>query len=356
MNPFINFDFSQITAKGFNESKVREAIIAPLLSGLGYSMVANIEPERTVQKIEWLELGHKKKTALRIDYAVKVGNRYVLVVEAKSSSKDINSDNHVAQALQYASHADINAPFYALCNGLDFVLYHRSQKKPILKFKLYDINKNWEQLYSLLGIENFTLHGSGFEKSPTHLNVVNTITQTNSIQNKPLLQKFLNTKEIYMPFSLLGANILLAIILNYFAGGGMFPVFLLGLFLLISASYLVKIKYFYQKVTIVMLLNLALMFVLYSQFQKNTEKDISGKYVSRVEDDYYQVKINGNNLSLNGVNFNGVLNANNANGDWEGRLCNNTNNTCFDVKVHIIDNKLIIFNKNINKSFNFYKE
>ncbi|MDR2438754.1 MAG: type I restriction enzyme HsdR N-terminal domain-containing protein [Planctomycetaceae bacterium] len=70
----------------FKEVSVRSFIIDPLIKKLGYTK-ENIVLEKTVH----IQTGSKKKTTpYYADYALKIDNCFVCIIDAKSPDKNIN--------------------------------------------------------------------------------------------------------------------------------------------------------------------------------------------------------------------------------------------------------------------------
>ncbi|MDR3306912.1 MAG: type I restriction enzyme HsdR N-terminal domain-containing protein, partial [Endomicrobium sp.] len=148
---FGNIDFRKMASDAdFKEDSVREVIIMPMLKELGYSE-ENIIRSKTLQH-PFLKIGSKKRAVNLIpDYILKVDTSYAWVLDAKSPKEKIINDENVEQAYSYACHPEIRSTYFALCNGIEFVLYKTSYTdSPILYFNIEDIDKNWDKLSMLL--------------------------------------------------------------------------------------------------------------------------------------------------------------------------------------------------------------
>lgn len=115
-------DFPQLDFEQFNEADVREEVIGPLLRELGYisgtkNNVRREMPLRYPQR----SLGRKKpstdpKLRGKADYILDADDRIRWVIEAKAPGNSLtNSD--IEQAWSYASHVEVRAKYFALCNG-----------------------------------------------------------------------------------------------------------------------------------------------------------------------------------------------------------------------------------------------
>jgi len=119
--------FGEMKFDQMNEADVREDIISPLLSKLGYRKGTEFDITRA-QPLRYpkLILGHKKKTdpILRgeADYICYVKKQIRWVIEAKSPNINITIDD-LEQAYSYAIHQEVRAIYYCLCNGKTINFY-----------------------------------------------------------------------------------------------------------------------------------------------------------------------------------------------------------------------------------------
>jgi 16S rRNA G966 N2-methylase RsmD len=152
---FGDLDFSK--SEGFNEAEVRSFIIDPLLKELGFSR-ENIILEKPL-KSPFLKIGSKKRAVNLIpDYALKVENSFAWVLDAKASNQKIINSDHVEQVYSYATHPEIRSNYFALCNGLEFACFRTTDtEKPILYFRVSEIDKHWQALQNLLSPNSFQI-------------------------------------------------------------------------------------------------------------------------------------------------------------------------------------------------------
>jgi len=149
-----HFDFSQLNSPDFKEDSVREILILPLLSALGYQN-KQIVRSKTLQH-PFLKIGSKKRPINLIpDYLLKVEDSYAWVLDAKSPNENIKTGDNVEQVFSYSIHPEIRSKFFALCNGKAFSLFRQDQQQPILYFELNDIEQYWEQLSDFLSSNSF---------------------------------------------------------------------------------------------------------------------------------------------------------------------------------------------------------
>jgi 16S rRNA G966 N2-methylase RsmD len=153
---FGNLDFSQIASNNdFKEADVREEIIVPILKELGFTH-NNILREKPL-KSPFLRIGSKRRQVNLIpDYVLKVENGFAFVLDAKSPKQKIINDDNVEQVYSYATHPEIRSYYFALCNGLEFACYRTTDtEKPLLYFKVSEIDKYWQVLQKTLSPNSF---------------------------------------------------------------------------------------------------------------------------------------------------------------------------------------------------------
>lgn len=148
----------EIQHSSFKEDSVREEIISPILKQLGYSAFDDNKIIRS-KKLEhpYIQFGTKKESISIIpDYLIQVDNKNAFIIDAKSPSEDIFSGKNPEQAFSYAIHREVRVEKYALCNGLDFIVFDVKDITPILHLKIDEIEEKWEELYRLLSPLAFT--------------------------------------------------------------------------------------------------------------------------------------------------------------------------------------------------------
>jgi DNA modification methylase len=183
---FGNLDFEGILAdKNFKEADVRAVIIDPILKELGYTH-ENIQREKAL-KSPFLRTGSTKRQVNLIpDYALKVENGYAWVLDAKAPKEKIINDDNVEQVYIYATHPEIRSNYFTLCNGIEFACYRTTDtEKPILYFRVSEINRYWEKLEKILSPAGF--HGGKtftYEKTETPETA-----ESFDYNNRPLLEE-----------------------------------------------------------------------------------------------------------------------------------------------------------------------
>lgn len=156
---FGKLDFKKIGVNpDFKEDSVREVIILPILRKLGYTQ-DNIVRSKTLEH-PFLKIGSNKKIPIKLvpDYSLKVANSFAWVLDAKSPDENLNDDDNIQQVYCYASHPEIRSTYFALCNGLEFVLYRTGYtNEPIFRFPIDEIGHYWDKLKTLLSPDSFQL-------------------------------------------------------------------------------------------------------------------------------------------------------------------------------------------------------
>jgi len=147
------FAWDTLDDPGFQEDSVREEIIVPILKGLGYGIERPYRIIRSKKLLHpFVSIGSAtKKIYLVPDYLLEVHDKNAWILEAKAPNEDILNTKHVEQAYSYAMHSEVRAPYFALCNGRLFVLYHVSKPAPVLQFDMRLIASYWDNLVKLLG-------------------------------------------------------------------------------------------------------------------------------------------------------------------------------------------------------------
>lgn len=155
-NPLSHLDLAILDDPDFQEDSVREEILVPILTALGYGPS---KPNKIIRSKKLLHpfvsIGSATKSIYLIpDYLFEVNDRFAWVLEAKAPTVDIYKSAHVEQAYSYAIHSEIRVPLFALCNGREFVLYHVSKPEPVLRFDMRLLASYWENLVKLIGPQN----------------------------------------------------------------------------------------------------------------------------------------------------------------------------------------------------------
>jgi hypothetical protein len=145
---FQDFDFKLLDSPEFKEDSVREEIIVPILRRLGYSASPPNQIKRSVALAHpYVQIGSKRHQVNIIpDYLLIKDGVNHFILDAKAPSENIQTGKNVEQAYSYAIHSEVRTGLYALCNGYEFTLFSISHIKPILSFKVNEIEKHWISL------------------------------------------------------------------------------------------------------------------------------------------------------------------------------------------------------------------
>jgi len=150
------FDFALLDSPDFKEDSVREEIILPIIKGLGYN---SNKPNQIIRSRKLLHpfvsIGSQKKDIYIIpDYLFEVNDKPAWILDAKSPTEALSKSKHVEQAYSYAIHSEVRVKYFALCNGIEFVLYAIEKIKPVLHFPIKALPLYWDTLKGILAPEN----------------------------------------------------------------------------------------------------------------------------------------------------------------------------------------------------------
>jgi hypothetical protein len=145
---FPDFDPSLLDDLEFKEDSVREVIIAPILSRLGY---APSGPDRVVRSRTlahpFIYAGTRQIPVTLIpDYTLLCDEKPVCVLDAKRPSEDILSRKNVQQAYSYAIHPEIKCADFALCNGKQLAVFNVDDSKPHLVVEFHEFASRWSDI------------------------------------------------------------------------------------------------------------------------------------------------------------------------------------------------------------------
>jgi len=154
---FNGLDFSKLRDNHeFKEDSVREVIILPILEHLGYNP-NNIVRSKSL-KHPFLKIGSDKKRSIELipDYVMKVDENYAWVLDAKGPRENVLDEDYIGQVYSYAVHPEICSTYFALCNGLEIVVFRTNgNNEPILLFQLEEIDHYYGLLQRLLSPDSF---------------------------------------------------------------------------------------------------------------------------------------------------------------------------------------------------------
>jgi hypothetical protein len=142
-----------------NEADVRAEVLDPLLRRLGYVKGGENSIEREHKlSYPFLFLGRKKPgkdLQLRgnADYTLQVGNHARWTLEAKPPSEALDEDV-LQQAWSYAIHPEVQASYFAVCNGRVLELYQTSAPwgaAPLLRLSYEELGTKFGEVKAWLG-------------------------------------------------------------------------------------------------------------------------------------------------------------------------------------------------------------
>jgi hypothetical protein len=148
----------QLRFEELNETDIREEVIAPLLRRLGYvSGTSNNVIREQLLRYPKQSLGRKnlkRDPQLRgkADYVLEVDRRLRWVIEAKPPNCPLSLDD-IEQAWTYASHAEVRAIYFVVCNGRNLIVHRTTNGPdagPLLSLKYEDFDSEFTRLESVL--------------------------------------------------------------------------------------------------------------------------------------------------------------------------------------------------------------
>ena len=145
---FLNFKESLFEDPDFKEDSVREVIISPILSRLGYlpSGQSKVIRSKTL-KHPFIRVGTRKHPVRIIpDYTLIYKEKPVFILDAKSPKENILNQAHVQQAYSYAIHPEIKCREFGLCNGKHLAVFDTDHDDPILFLKFDEFEKCWKKI------------------------------------------------------------------------------------------------------------------------------------------------------------------------------------------------------------------
>jgi len=165
-NLFRDFDFALLDNSEFREDSVREELVVPVLKALGYGPAGDYRIIRSRRlKHPFISVGsRRKKLEVVPDYLFEVKGKLAWVLDAKSPVVDLDNTSHLEQCYSYAIHPEIRVPYFALCNGRRFVLYHINKPRPILDFQIQTTSLYFGDLQRLLSPKTVLDYDNSFKK------------------------------------------------------------------------------------------------------------------------------------------------------------------------------------------------
>lgn len=150
---FANFDPNLFSDPSFKEDSVREVIVVPILSRLGYHPSGKQTVVRSKSLVQPFIYAGTRRHPVNIipDYTLCFDGHPVAVLDAKSPVESIDSPDNVQQAYSYAIHPEIRVSHFALCNGRRLAVYSVSSTTPLLDIPFEEFESRWEDIVKHLG-------------------------------------------------------------------------------------------------------------------------------------------------------------------------------------------------------------
>lgn len=149
---FPYFDPWLFSDPNFKEDSVREVIIAPILSRLGYHPTGEQTVVRSKSLIQqFIYVGTRQHPVTTIpDYTLYFHGSPVLVLDAKSPTESITASAHIQQAYSYAIHPEVRVNHFALCNGRRLAIYDVVSTTPLLDIAFEEFEARWDDIEKYL--------------------------------------------------------------------------------------------------------------------------------------------------------------------------------------------------------------
>lgn len=136
----------------FKEDSVRELVIAPILSRLGYppSGSTRVFRSKSLQN-PFIRVGTRKHPVTTIpDYTLFVNDKPLFVLDAKAPNKELLSEEYLQQAYSYAIHPEVRCDEFGLCNGRELAIFNTIQIEPLLHLRFEEFESKWIEIEKYL--------------------------------------------------------------------------------------------------------------------------------------------------------------------------------------------------------------
>jgi len=149
---FPNFDPKLLDEPGFKEDSVREVIITPILTRLGYHASGKSRVVRSKSLVHpFIFIGTTKRPVTIIpDYTLLHDEQPIFILDAKAPTEDLMAAANVQQAYSYAIHPEIRSVHFGLCNGKELVVFSTLESGPLLRLPFQKFDSEWDTIQSLL--------------------------------------------------------------------------------------------------------------------------------------------------------------------------------------------------------------
>ncbi|MBT3067119.1 type I restriction enzyme HsdR N-terminal domain-containing protein [Rhodoferax sp. U11-2br] len=142
----------------FKEDSVRELILAPMLSKLGYLPSGKNRVIRSKSlKHPFIRIGTRNHPVTVVpDYTLVHDDKPLFILDAKSPREDVLDHAHVQQAYSYAMHPEIACREFGLCNGKELAIFDVFHREPLTILKFQEYEARWADIEKYLSV-NFLL-------------------------------------------------------------------------------------------------------------------------------------------------------------------------------------------------------
>lgn len=149
---FSNLDSKIFDDAEFKEDSVRELVVAPILSRLGYGPTGEARVARSKSlKHPFIRVGTRNHPVTTIpDYTIYIDGRAAFVLDAKAPGQDVLDPAHIQQAYSYAIHPEVRCEEFGLCNGRQLVAFSVANRDPLVIFEFDQIEERWDEIEKLL--------------------------------------------------------------------------------------------------------------------------------------------------------------------------------------------------------------
>jgi len=136
----------------FKEDSVRELILAPMLSKLGYLPSGKTRVIRSKSlKHPFIRIGTRNHPVTVVpDYTLIHDEKPIFILDAKGPREDILDHLHVQQAYSYAMHPEIACREFGLCNGKELAIYDVFHREPLIVVKFQEYEARWADIEKYL--------------------------------------------------------------------------------------------------------------------------------------------------------------------------------------------------------------
>lgn len=152
--------FQGISAKtlddpDFKEDSVRELIIAPMLSRLGFPPVGDTRVIRSkTLKHPFIRVGTRNHPVTVIpDYTLIHNEKPIFILDAKAPREDVLDSEHVQQAYSYAMHPEIACREFGLCNGKQLAVFDVFHREPLMRVAFDEFESRWADIEKHLSLK-----------------------------------------------------------------------------------------------------------------------------------------------------------------------------------------------------------